>query len=87
MQMGLLWFDSDPGRDVLVKAQDAARRYRDKFGAPPDTCYVNIEALEAATSVGVGGAGSPALRVVPSARILAHHFWVGIEERREHGLT
>jgi hypothetical protein len=87
MQMGLLWFDSDPGRDVLMKAQDAARRYRDKFGAPPDTCYVNLEALEAETSISVGGAGSSALRVVPSNRILAHHFWVGIEERREPSLT
>ncbi len=83
MQMGLLWFDSDPGRDVIAKARDAARRYREKFGALPDTCYVNIDALTGAQFIELEGAGGPTLRVVPADNILAHHFWVGVEERRE----
>jgi hypothetical protein len=83
MQMGLLWFDSDPSRDVLAKARDAARRYREKFGAPPDTCYVNDGALHGEMSVRLEDAGSPALRIVPADNILTHHFWVGIEEKRE----
>ena len=45
MQVGLLWFDSDPVRGVAAKAVEAARRYREKFGAVPDTCYVNQAAL------------------------------------------
>lgn len=79
MQFGLLWFDNDPGRSLTVKVMDAARRYREKFGVPPNTCYVNHNALtETEASLPCQGV---ALRVVPAANILAHHFWVGIEER------
>ncbi len=41
MQVGLLWFDNDPLRGLSSKIEDAARCYREKFGRPPDTCYVN----------------------------------------------
>jgi hypothetical protein len=41
MQTGLLWFDSGSDRDLLSKVRAAARRYQEKFGAAPDTCYVN----------------------------------------------
>jgi hypothetical protein len=79
MQTGLLWFDNDPGRELVAKVEDAARRYREKFGVAPDTCYVNGAAL-------TGGErlirlGDVALRVVPAGNILQHHFWVGVEER------
>ena len=78
MQMGLLWYDGDPNRGLAAKIEDAARRYREKFGQTADTCYVNRAAL---TSAGAQQALSgTALRVVPSAAILPHHFWVGKEE-------
>jgi hypothetical protein len=76
--MGLLWFDSDPNRPLAVKIEDAARRYREKFGQPADTCYVNRGVL-----LGRGGeelASSVLLRVVPSGCIMPHHFLVGREE-------
>ncbi len=79
MQVGLLWFDNDPGRGVNAKIQDAAQRYREKFGVAPDTCYVNCGVLG-----GQGGADLSAglrLRVVPVSNILPHHFWVGMEEK------
>ncbi len=79
MQSGLLWFDNDPGRSLAVKVTDAARRYQEKFGVAPDTCYVNRTALtEPETRLSDQGM---ALRVLPAANILAHHFWVGVEER------
>ena len=83
MQMGLLWFDSDPNRDIAAKALDAARRYRERFGAQPDTCYVNSGALNEERWIPAGGAGDPGLRVIPANHILAHHFWIGVEERHE----
>ncbi len=76
MQMGLLWFDNDPRKILTTKIEDAARRYREKFGAPPDTCYVN----QAALAGGQGVVGAPGLRLVPAANILPHHFWIGVEE-------
>ncbi len=85
MQMGLLWFDSDPGRDLVAKAMDAARRYRERFGAQPDTCYVNFKAISEEQLIRLDGVGSSTLRVVPADNIMAHHFWVGVEERREPG--
>jgi len=84
MQVGLLWFDSDPQRGVTAKIEDAARRYREKFGQLPDTCYVNSATLNTAVPPLVSPQVSGRLlRVVPAANILPHHFWVGVEERRE----
>lgn len=78
MQTGLLWFDNDPGRDLVAKITEAARRYREKFGVPPDTCYVNQAALKGGElTVPIQGL---ALRVLPATNILANHFWVGVEE-------
>lgn len=77
MLTGLLWFDNDPHRELAAKVQDAAQRYREKFGAVPDTCYVNLTAVGGMEMVLPWQGRS--LRVVPSGRILAHHFWVGVE--------
>ena len=80
MQVGLLWFDNDPHRGLTSKIEDAARRYREKFGRPADTCYVNnlllSKGLEMVTALSLP---SQTLRVVPAANILPHHFWVGEE--------
>lgn len=77
--MGLLWFDSDPGRSVTAKAEDAARRYREKFGKQPNTCYVNQASVEGRElSISLEGKGR-ALRVIPAPNILPNHFWVGVE--------
>ncbi len=81
MQIGLLWFDNDPARGLTMKVADAARRYQEKFGAPPDTCYVNQAALGgSALTIGAGPSQAAALRIVPATNILPHHFWIGVEE-------
>lgn len=76
MQIGLLWFDNDPSREVAAKVEDAAQRYREKFGVPPNTCYVNQAAWTGDTSV------STTVRIIPVVNILPNHFWVGVEEQR-----
>lgn len=84
MQVGLLWFDNDPHRDMALKIEDAVRRYREKFGVTPNTCYVNPSAFDEGMS-DLGRAGKPmaSLRVVPASNVLLHHFWVGVEELRD----
>lgn len=77
MRTGLLWFDDDPRRELALKVTEAAQRYQQKFGVAPDTCYVNPRAVNGQEQV-LLWQGRP-LRVVPSGRILAHHFWVGVE--------
>jgi hypothetical protein len=84
MQTGLLWFDNDPNRELAAKVEDAARRYREKFGVAPDTCYVSRAALSGGEClVRLKDFGGLALRLVPAGNILQHHFWVGIEDRLE----
>ena len=84
METGLLWFDNDPTRELTAKIEDAARRYKEKFGAVPNTCYVNQTAVDGSEiRVPLKAAQNGVLRVVPASNILLHHFWVGIEEQRE----
>ena len=84
MQMGLLWFDNDPNRELAAKVEDAARRYREKFGVTPDTCYVSRAALSGGEHlIPLRDGSGLALRLVPAGNILQHHFWVGVEDRLE----
>jgi hypothetical protein len=84
MQSGLLWFDNNPGRGLTAKVEDAARRYREKFGGLPDTCYVNQSALDTgALTIPLTGVPGKALRVLPAPNVLPHHFWIGVEELKE----
>ena len=77
MKEGLLWYDDNPGHDLAEKITPAARRYRQKFGAPPNTCYVHPSALTEGKAQQVNG-----LRVAPLTTVLPHHLWLGREEKR-----
>ena len=77
MKEGLLWYD-DSGQELAEKIGQAARRYRQKYGASPDACYVHPSVLKGnGKSKRVGG-----IRVAPSPSVLRHHFWLGQEEKR-----
>jgi hypothetical protein len=81
MQVGLLWFDNDPRRAVASKIEEAATRYREKFGCIPDVCYVNSVDLNGqGLVVTLAGLPEASVRVLPARNILPHHFWVGVEE-------
>lgn len=40
MHSGLLWFDGSK-KPIEQKIEDAARRYREKFGQPPNTAFIH----------------------------------------------
>ena len=83
MKEGLLWYDDNPGRDLAEKVGRAAQRYRQKFGAAPDVCYVHPSALSGNGKVRkVGG-----VRVASLPSVLRYHFWVGREEKRRRRRT
>jgi hypothetical protein len=81
MRAGLLWFDDRPGRELAGKAEDAARRYREKFGVPADVCYVHPAALaQMPAPLTLQIEAGATLRIAPLAYVLPHHFWVGVED-------
>lgn len=76
MKIGLLWFDDNPDRSLTEKIARAAKRYRQKYGAPPNTCYVHHNEL--------GGNGKTAhvanIHVAVLPNVLQHHLWIGVEQ-------
>lgn len=94
MNEGLLWYDDDSGRDLAEKVKRAARRYRQKFGASPNVCYVHPSTLasassaepanNASTKLSAGGKARKVggVRVAPLPSVLRHHFWLGQEEKQ-----
>ncbi|MCX7855170.1 MAG: hypothetical protein N2556_04200 [Anaerolineae bacterium] len=73
--IGLLWFDDSPQRSLQEKVKQAARRYAEKFGRPPNVCYVHPSALNGATVVDIGG---HRLRVEARRSVLRDHFLIGV---------
>jgi hypothetical protein len=82
MKIGLLWFDDDSERVIEEKVEQAARRYREKFGHAANTCYVNPISLQ-----GNGDLGDEFLcgsvKVILAPKILPHHFWLGVADHSQ----
>ena len=87
MEFGLLWHDGDASRPLDEKIGRAARRYREKYGREPNTCYIH-----AGTSEGQPPPGSHescrlddpriTIRVLRAPNVPLHHFWLG-ESRKK----
>jgi hypothetical protein len=73
MKSGLLWFDNSPAKSITEKIADAARRYQEKFGIPPNRCFVNPNELGDVKSVGD-------IVVASKQTILANHVWLGVAQ-------
>jgi hypothetical protein len=71
LRKGLLWYD-DSDLEFSVKVLEAAERYEEKFGIRPNRCYVNPRCL-VKEELPLNG-----IRVLTSAAMLPHHFWVGV---------
>ena len=85
MKVGLLWFDNNAKRDLTEKIIRAAKRYRQKFGIPPDTCYVHKSALSDLSAVAQAGNDKTArvgqIQVMTSQLVLPHYLWIGQQEQ------
>jgi hypothetical protein len=81
METGLLWYDDDPRRGLEDKVEQAARRYREKYGRWPNTCYVHPQVvadhLGQELQVVCSRKQRRVIRVVPAPNILLHHYWLG----------
>ena len=82
MEIGLLWYDGDPKRPLEDKIGQAARRYREKYGRWPNTCYVHPQAVDNGAEGDMRLAGqarnaNSTIRVLSAPNILLHHLWLG----------
>jgi len=72
IQTALLWFDDSSRVPFVDKVHEAVEAYQDKFGRPPDVCYVNPQDLPNGLTPPLGVA------VEPETSVLRHHFYVGV---------
>jgi hypothetical protein len=73
MDVGMLWFDADPGSAVAAKIERAAAYYKSKYGRNPTLCF-----LHPATAGGLGAKAVAGVNVHTSPAVLPEHFWLGI---------
>ena len=75
MKSGLLWYDNS-SKSITAKIEDAVRRYKEKFGTMPDTCFVNPRDLDAEEKPHV----EIKLDVAGKATIMPNHIWLGVSK-------
>jgi hypothetical protein len=90
MEFGLLWLDSDAARPLEDKIDRAARRYREKYGREPNTCYIHAGASEGQPAPGSNSScrlDDPKITilVLGARNVPLHHLWLG--ERRKKATT
>jgi hypothetical protein len=78
VEVGLLWYD-DSQSDFAAKVLEAAQRYEEKFGSPPNRCYVNPACFPE------HGVPANGIKVVASPTVLPNHFWVGVAKNGSGG--
>lgn len=76
MKIGMLWRDADSKRTLADKLQRAVHYYRDKYGAMPNTCYVNAGMLPTGALPGFMIDG---IKMVASRYQMMDNFWIGVE--------
>ena len=69
MKSGLLWYDSSSSY-MEKKIEQAAKRYKEKFGTAPNLAFVNPKDY---VNIKVKG-----ITVTPKATILPNHIWLGV---------
>lgn len=73
MKSGLLWFDGSK-KPIASKIEDAARRYKEKFGILPDTAFVNPRDLDTEAKQ----RPNIKISIAGKATIMPNHIWLGI---------
>jgi len=79
MKSGLLWYDSSD-RTLAEKLAPAAKRYTDKYGTTPDTCFVNP-----GDAPGVPAIGKITIRSTKT--IMPNYLWLGVSKAQEETVT
>lgn len=75
MKSGLLWYDNS-SKSITAKIEAAAKRYQEKFGIKPDTCFVNPRDMEPQNKE------KPSFKIHITAKstIMPNHIWLGVSK-------
>lgn len=78
MNMGMLWYDSNPQTDLPSKLSRAVSYYVEKYGKKPNLCFIHPSMLADEKTRQL----LPALGVElkPNRLVLPHHFWIGVRD-------
>ena len=74
MNVGMMWFDNDPKKELRIKIESAAAYFKKKYGRVPDLCLINPAMMPA----GVIDSGN--IRVKSFKSILPDHLWIGVDD-------
>ncbi len=80
VEVGMLWYDAEPGRAVPAKIERAAAYYKSKYGRNPTVCF-----LHPATAGPLGAACVGGVEVRTSPAVLREHFWLGMGPSQGEG--
>lgn len=69
--IGMLWFDNDMKKDLVLKITEAAAYYRAKYGATPTFCYLPFGSVTPTVE---------GLEIKATKQIQGNHLWIGVKK-------
>jgi len=81
MTSGLLWYDSKS--PLAQTIAHAAKRYREKFGYAPDTCFINADTPPETLAALRAMFEPQGLDIKTKNTIMPKHVWLGVSVARE----
>ena len=75
LREGLLWYDASPGLSPEARLAEAAARFAERFGRPPNCCHVHPDEVF----------DDPVITVVADPAVMRRHYWVGYDAALDVG--
>ena len=76
MQAGMMWFDNDKQKSLVMKVETAMAYYQKKYGRSPNLCMVNPSMIPEKMPEDMK------VSIRPYQPIVAGHLWIGIDDTR-----
>jgi hypothetical protein len=70
MKEGMLWYDSQGGKNIAESISSAIEFFTNKYGTKPQECYLNPS--QCAGEVDEIGE----VKIVPSEKMIENHIWL-----------
>ena len=80
MRTGMLWLDNEPASTLEFKVKKAVNYYRQRYGQPPNLCFVHPSLLDQPESGEIPPIDIMGVQVMPSQFIEPEQLWLGYRE-------